>query len=46
VLVVDSSEYTLREGQCVVWPSSHPHTMRNDSDLPAIVVGFATEIVH
>jgi transcriptional regulator with XRE-family HTH domain len=46
VLVVDGIEYQLREGQCVVWPSSHPHTMRNESDAPAIVVGFATEIVH
>lgn len=46
VLVVDGVEYELREGQCVVWPSSHPHTMRNDSNAPAIVVGFATEIVH
>jgi transcriptional regulator with XRE-family HTH domain len=46
VLVVDGAEYTLAEGQCVVWPSSHPHTMRNESDAPAIVVGFATEIVH
>jgi transcriptional regulator with XRE-family HTH domain len=46
VLVVGGSEYTLREGECVVWPSSHPHTMRNDSDAPAIAVGFATEIVH
>ncbi len=45
-LVVDGVEYVLREGQCVVWPSSHPHTMRNESDAPAIVVGFATEIVH
>jgi transcriptional regulator with XRE-family HTH domain len=46
VLVVDGVEYVLQEGQCVVWPSSHPHTMRNTSDAPAIVVGFATEIVH
>jgi transcriptional regulator with XRE-family HTH domain len=46
VLVVNDAEYVLREGQCVVWPSSHPHTMRNDSDATAIVVGFATEIVH
>ena len=46
VLVVDGAEYTLRQGECVVWPSSHPHTMRNDADAPAIVVGFATEIVH
>jgi transcriptional regulator with XRE-family HTH domain len=46
VLLVDGVEYELAEGQCVVWPSSHPHTMRNTSDEPAIVVGFATEIVH
>ena len=46
VLLVDGVEYELVEGQCVVWPSSHPHTMRNTSDEPAIVVGFATEIVH
>jgi transcriptional regulator with XRE-family HTH domain len=45
-LVVDDVEYELRTGDCVVWPSSHPHTMRNRSDAPAIVVGFATEIVH
>lgn len=46
LLVVDGAEYPLSQGQCVVWPSSHPHTMRNDADAPAIVVGFATEIVH
>jgi transcriptional regulator with XRE-family HTH domain len=46
VLVVDGIEYAVREGECVVWPSSHPHTMRNVSDTTAIVVGFATEIVH
>ena len=46
VLIVDGVEYVLQEGQCVAWPSSHPHTMRNASDAPAIVVGFATEIVH
>jgi transcriptional regulator with XRE-family HTH domain len=46
VLVVGERETTLRKGQCVVWPSSHAHTMRNDGDEPAVVVGFATEIVH
>jgi mannose-6-phosphate isomerase-like protein (cupin superfamily) len=46
VLVVDGRETIVRCGECVVWPSSHPHTMRNDGDEPAIVVGFATEIVH
>jgi transcriptional regulator with XRE-family HTH domain len=46
VLVVARREYVVRQGQCVVWPSSHPHTMRNDADEAAIVVGFTTEIVH
>jgi transcriptional regulator with XRE-family HTH domain len=46
VLVVDGIDYAVREGECVVWPSSHPHTMRNLSNTTAIVVGFATEIVH
>lgn len=46
LLVVDGVDYPLTKGQCVVWPSSHPHTMQNVSDAPAIVVGFATEIVH
>lgn len=46
LLIVDDVEHELHEGDCVVWPSSHPHTMRNRSDAPAIVVGFATEIVH
>jgi mannose-6-phosphate isomerase-like protein (cupin superfamily) len=36
----------LGEGECVVWPSSHPHTMRNDSDAPAVAVGFTTETVY
>lgn len=46
LLIVNGVEYALVERQCVVWPSSHAHTMRNVSDAPAIVVGFATEIVH
>lgn len=46
VLVVDGVDHVLREGTCVVWPSSHPHTMRNDGDTPAIAVGFTTETVY
>src|SRR5438046_1519379 len=45
VLVVCERGVTIRRGQCVVWPSSNPHTMRNDGDEPAIVVGFSSEIV-
>jgi len=46
VLVVENEDYPLREGECVVWPSSHTHTMRNDSDQSAVAVGFTTEIVY
>jgi transcriptional regulator with XRE-family HTH domain len=46
VLVVDGEDYLLGKGECVVWPSSQPHTMRNDSDAPAVAVGFTTETVY
>ncbi len=46
VLVVDGEDYPLGEGECVVWPSAQPHTMRNDSDAPAVAVGFTTETVY
>ena len=46
VLVVSGVDYPLREGQCIVWPSSHEHTMRNDSDRRATAIGFTTETVY
>ncbi len=46
VLVVDGVDYPLRQGDCAVWPSSHPHTVRNDSDRPARAIGLATETVY
>jgi transcriptional regulator with XRE-family HTH domain len=46
ILVVGGVDYPLREGQCVVWPSSHEHTMRNDSDRRATAIGFTTETVY
>jgi len=46
VLVVEGIDYVLHEAECVVWPSSHPHTMRNDSDRRAVAVGFTTETVY
>jgi transcriptional regulator with XRE-family HTH domain len=46
VLVVDGIDYPLQEGDCAVWPSSHAHTVRNDSDRPARAVGMATETVY
>lgn len=46
VLVVDDVDYVLREGDCAVWPSSHEHTVRNDSGRPARAIGLATETVY
>lgn len=46
VLVVDGADYPMSEGDCAVWPSSHPHTVRNDSDRPARAIGLATETVY
>lgn len=46
VLVVDNTDYQLAEGDCAVWPSSHAHTVRNDSDQPARAIGMATETVY
>ena len=46
VLVVDGVDYPLHEGDCAVWPSSHAHTVRNDSDRPARAIGMATETVY
>ena len=43
VLVFDGADYPLREGECAIWPSSHSHTVRNDSGRPARVIGFTTE---
>ena len=46
VLVVDDIDYPLNEGDCAVWPSSHAHTVRNDSNRPARAIGLATETVY
>lgn len=46
VLVVDDVDYPLSEGDLAVWPSSHAHTVRNDSDRPARAIGLATETVY
>ena len=46
VLVVDGVDYALSEGDCAVWPSSHAHTIRNDSGRPTRAIGLATETVY
>jgi len=46
VLVVDGVDYPMREGECAVWPSSHPHTVRNDSGARARAIGMTTETVY
>ena len=43
VLDLDGTDYPLAAGECVVWPSSHEHAIRNDSDTPARAIGLVTE---
>ncbi|MFT4037018.1 MAG: XRE family transcriptional regulator [Thermomicrobiales bacterium] len=45
VLIYDGAEYTLGCGELGVWPSSHPHSFRNDGDAPAEFFAIATEVV-
>ena len=45
VLIYDGVEYTLSCGELGVWPSSHPHSFRNDGDTPAEFFAIATETV-
>jgi transcriptional regulator with XRE-family HTH domain len=46
VLHLDGTDYALASGECVVWPSSHKHAIRNDSDKPARAIGLVTETVY
>lgn len=46
VLRVDDADYPMSAGECVVWPSSHEHAIRNDSDAPARAIGLVTETVY
>jgi transcriptional regulator with XRE-family HTH domain len=46
VLVFDEVDYAVGEAQCVVWPSSHPHSIRNDTDSTVRIVGFTSETVY
>jgi mannose-6-phosphate isomerase-like protein (cupin superfamily) len=46
VLRLDGTDYPMTAGECVVWPSSHEHAIRNDSDQPARAIGLVTETVY
>ena len=43
---LDDTDYPMTAGECVVWPSSHEHAIRNDSDEPARAIGLVTETVY
>lgn len=46
-VVYDGNDYPVREGECIVWPSSKPRTIiRNDREQPARAIGFSTEIAY
>lgn len=46
VLEFDGRDYPLATAECVVWPSSHGHSVRNDGDTAALAIGFTTETVY
>lgn len=46
ILRVDNFDYPMSAGECAVWPSSHTHAIRNDSDAPARAIGLVTETVY
>jgi hypothetical protein len=45
-LRLDETDYPMTAGECAVWPSSHTHAIRNDSDEPARAIGLVTEAVY
>jgi transcriptional regulator with XRE-family HTH domain len=46
VLRLDDTDYPMAAGESAVWPSSHEHAIRNDSDEPARAIGLVTETVY
>jgi transcriptional regulator with XRE-family HTH domain len=46
VLEVDGVDYAMVTGDCAVWPSSHRHAIRNDSDTLARAIGLVTETAY
>lgn len=46
VLVFDGVDHPVAQSECIVWPASHPHSIRNDTGKPARVVGFTTETIY
>ena len=46
VLEFDGGEYPITESECATWPAAYPHSIRNDADFPARIVGFTTETIY
>jgi transcriptional regulator with XRE-family HTH domain len=46
VLVFDGVDHAVSSAECIVWPASHPHSIRNDASEPARIVGFTTETIY
>jgi len=45
VLEFDGQDHHMRKGDCLSWPGSYPHLIRNDSGKRAKLVAVTTEIV-
>ena len=46
ILEFNGADYTFRDGDCVIWPGSYLHLVRNDSKRTARLVAITTETVY
>jgi transcriptional regulator with XRE-family HTH domain len=46
VLEFNGADYAFAEGDCVMWPGSYSHLVRNDASKPARLVAITTETVY
>jgi transcriptional regulator with XRE-family HTH domain len=46
ILEFNGAEYSFKQGDCVVWPGSYLHLVRNNANRPARLVAITTETVY
>lgn len=46
VLTFNHRDYTVRAGECVVYPGAYPHRERNDTKQPASEISITTERMY
>jgi transcriptional regulator with XRE-family HTH domain len=46
VLVFDGEDYIMYKDDCLTWPGSYPHLLRNDTGRRARLAALGTEIIY